>query len=85
MPPLLWRRTGSTFSLYTVAQGLTGSGFERNAGTLKLIYVTKELPNLNHLFQECTTGSPNEYAEIEQTFAPSALLEISNWILEKVN
>ena len=47
-------------------------------------FVAKELPNLNHLFQECTTGSPNEYAEIEQTFAPTALLEISNWILEKV-
>ena len=47
-------------------------------------FVAKELPNLNHLFQECTTGSPNEYAEIEQTFAPSALLEISDWILDKV-
>jgi uncharacterized protein len=47
-------------------------------------FVIKELPNLNHLFQECTTGSPNEYAEIEQTFSPSALLEISNWILKQV-
>ncbi|MFQ3181682.1 MAG: pimeloyl-ACP methyl ester carboxylesterase [Polaribacter sp.] len=40
----------------------------------------KELPNLNHLFQECITGSPNEYAEIEQTIAPIALKEILNWI-----
>lgn len=47
-------------------------------------FVAKELPNLNHLFQECSTGSPNEYAEIEQTFSPSALLEISNWILNKI-
>ena len=47
-------------------------------------FITKELPNLNHLFQECSTGSPNEYAEIEQTFSPIALLEISNWILKKV-
>lgn len=31
--------------------------------------VTKTLPNLNHLFQECTTGSPAEYATIEQTFS----------------
>ncbi len=46
-------------------------------------FVVKELPNLNHLFQECSTGSPNEYAEIEQTFSPSALLEISNWIQNK--
>lgn len=40
----------------------------------------KELPNLNHLFQECKTGSPEEYSEIEQTFSPSALTEILNWI-----
>ncbi|MCF0056615.1 S9 family peptidase [Dyadobacter sp. CY356] len=40
----------------------------------------KELPNLNHLFQECTTGSPTEYDKIEQTFSPTALTEISDWI-----
>jgi|UPI0004851E11 fermentation-respiration switch protein FrsA (DUF1100 family) len=40
----------------------------------------KELPNLNHLFQECKTGSPEEYSEIEQTFSPSALTEILSWI-----
>ena len=44
----------------------------------------KELLNLNHLFQECTTGSPNEYGTIEQTFSPIALLEISGWILKQV-
>lgn len=44
----------------------------------------KELPNLNHLFQECKTGSPSEYATIEQTFSPIALEEISNWILMQV-
>jgi fermentation-respiration switch protein FrsA (DUF1100 family) len=42
--------------------------------------IIKELPNLNHLFQECTTGSPNEYASIEQTFSPKALTEILDWI-----
>lgn len=41
---------------------------------------TKELPNLNHLFQECTTGAPSEYDKIEQTFSPTALNEIVNWI-----
>lgn len=41
----------------------------------------KILPNLNHLFQECQTGSPSEYGEIEQTFSPIALEEISNWLL----
>ena len=41
---------------------------------------SKELPNLNHLFQDCKTGAPQEYSEIEQTFSPSALVEILNWI-----
>jgi fermentation-respiration switch protein FrsA (DUF1100 family) len=40
----------------------------------------KELPNLNHLFQECKTGAPQEYSEIEQTISPLALTEILNWI-----
>ena len=44
----------------------------------------KELPGLNHLFQECKTGSPDEYAKIEQTFSPIALKEISDWILIQV-
>jgi len=39
-----------------------------------------ELPNLNHLFQECKTGSPEEYATIEQTFSPTALNEILKWL-----
>jgi uncharacterized protein len=42
---------------------------------------TKILPNLNHLFQECKTGSPNEYGEIEQTISPIALKEILDWVL----
>lgn len=40
----------------------------------------KEFANLNHLFQECKTGSPSEYATIEQTFSPLVLEEITAWI-----
>jgi uncharacterized protein len=40
----------------------------------------KELPDLNHLLQECKTGSPSEYANIEQTLSLSALTEILQWI-----
>ena len=40
----------------------------------------KQLPKLNHLFQECTTGSPSEYAQIEQTFSPTALVVILTWL-----
>ena len=42
----------------------------------------KELPGLNHLFQECKTGLPKEYAEIEQTISPVALDVITTWIKE---
>lgn len=41
---------------------------------------TLELPNLNHLFQECSTGSPKEYGTIEQTFSPTAMTVVLNWI-----
>lgn len=40
-----------------------------------------ELPGLNHLFQHAATGSPSEYASIEETFAPEALKAIGDWIL----
>lgn len=40
----------------------------------------KELPGLNHLFQECKTGSPAEYGAIAQTFSPVALNEMLTWI-----
>jgi pimeloyl-ACP methyl ester carboxylesterase len=43
-------------------------------------FVAIEIPGLNHLFQECETGSPAEYAKIEQTFSPIALAEILKWI-----
>lgn len=43
---------------------------------------TKELPGLNHLFQECKTGLPKEYGDIEQTISPLALETITNWIKE---
>jgi fermentation-respiration switch protein FrsA (DUF1100 family) len=41
---------------------------------------TIEFKGLNHLFQECTNGSPSEYGSIEQTFSPMALNEILKWI-----
>jgi uncharacterized protein len=44
----------------------------------------KEFPGLNHLFQECTTGLPAEYATIEQTFSPVVLTEITKWIQNQV-
>ncbi len=42
-----------------------------------------ELPGLNHLFQTAKTGSPTEYAQIEETISPVALEKISTWILKQ--
>ncbi|HEY8378531.1 MAG TPA: alpha/beta fold hydrolase, partial [Nannocystis sp.] len=43
----------------------------------------KTLPGLNHLFQRAKTGSPSEYSEIEETFSPDALAEVSTWLLAR--
>ncbi|WP_412985835.1 alpha/beta hydrolase family protein [Pontimicrobium sp. IMCC45349] len=43
-----------------------------------------ELENLNHFFQECKTGTMDEYSTIEQTIAPIALNEITSWLLEQI-
>lgn len=47
-------------------------------------YTVKELPGLNHLFQTAETGSPIEYAKIEETMAPLALDTITNWLKEHI-
>ena len=50
----------------------------KKAGNKK--YVLKELEGLNHLFQECKTGSPMEYGQIEQTMSPQVPEIIAEWI-----
>ena len=47
--------------------------------------IVEELPGLNHLFQSATTGSPTEYATIEETMAPVAMKKISDWILARTS
>jgi len=41
------------------------------------------LPGLNHLFQHAKTGGLDEYATIEETFAPEALAMIGDWIVAR--
>ncbi len=41
---------------------------------------TKEYKGLNHLFQNCKTGSPDEYATIDETFSPKVLKDLRVWI-----
>ena len=42
-----------------------------------------EMPGLNHLFQTAKTGSPTEYAQIEETISPAVLDKIAGWILKQ--
>ena len=39
--------------------------------------------DLNHLFQHCKTGSPNEYSEIEETISPEVLDVMTDWIRQQ--
>jgi pimeloyl-ACP methyl ester carboxylesterase len=54
------------------------NGLER-AGNKKA--KTMILPGLNHLFQNCETGLPDEYGVIEETFDQRTLEMMSEWIL----
>jgi pimeloyl-ACP methyl ester carboxylesterase len=55
-----------------IQKSLTKAG---NKKVTTIIY-----PNRNHLFQDCTTGSIDEYSTIEQTISPQVLTDISTWI-----
>ena len=43
-------------------------------------FQTVSLPGLNHLFQTAETGAIEEYAQIEETFAPEALELVGDWV-----
>lgn len=50
-----------------------------------LVFETKEIPGLNHLFQHCKKCTIAEYGEIEETFAPEALGIIGDWLERNVS
>jgi uncharacterized protein len=50
----------------------------RAAGNTR--FVTRKLPDLNHLFQKAETGLPGEYWRIETTIEHSVLKLIADWI-----
>jgi uncharacterized protein len=54
-----------------IRTALTGSNAE---------FEVKELPGLNHLFQTCKKCTIQEYGELAETFSPSALNIISEWM-----
>ena len=64
---------------------------ESNLGGLENLFVQYQYPDyqvtaldqLNHLFQTAITGSVEEYAKIEETFAEKALVVMSDWLNER--
>ena len=42
--------------------------------------IIKECEGLNHLFQHCDTGRPDEYYNIEETIAEEVLADIVGWV-----
>ncbi|MCY3926921.1 MAG: alpha/beta fold hydrolase [Acidobacteria bacterium] len=53
------------------------------AGSGNRDITVRRFPEMNHLFQTAGTGSPNEYAQIEETMAPEVLDLIGSWIAER--
>ncbi len=47
-------------------------------------YELKELPGLNHLFQQCNTCTSDEYGTLTETISPSALSVMGVWLDENV-
>lgn len=44
---------------------------------------TMSYPELNHLFQHCETGSPDEYFSIKESFSEEVMRDLSVWILKR--
>ena len=44
------------------------------------VNVVKAEIGLNHMFQHCRTGEMSEYKEIEETFSPDVLAEMTVWL-----
>ena len=42
--------------------------------------IIKEYEDLNHLFQHCDTGHPDEYFKIEETFSEETIADIIDWV-----
>lgn len=65
---------------------------EENSAALQAL-LSKDAPvpqqvqivrGVNHLFQECRKGTPDEYAAIEQTISPKVLEAVSGWLRKNI-
>jgi len=47
-------------------------------------WAIREMPSMNHAFQRCTTGMPDEYASIDHVMADEAVGPVAGWIALRV-
>lgn len=66
-------------NLSLLRQGLPG-GYSESVPDNSSLNVIKAEAGLNHLFQHCNTGEVSEYKEIEETFSPEVLTEMTAWL-----
>ena len=55
-------------------------GALRNGLPLNTQNKVETIEGVNHLFQHCQIGSPAEYRDIEETFAPEVLEKLVKWL-----
>ena len=46
-------------------------------------WVIREIGEMNHAFQHCTTGMPDEYARIDHVMADEVVRDVAGWIRSK--
>jgi pimeloyl-ACP methyl ester carboxylesterase len=76
--------TGSLDLQVPAKENLRAIGEALSAGGNK-DHTEIELPGLNHLLQTAKTGSPVEYAVIEETMSPKALSTMGEWIVARTS
>ncbi|MDR2968821.1 MAG: alpha/beta hydrolase [Tannerellaceae bacterium] len=64
-----------------VVPSLNLEGFRKITTNGNKQVTVREYPGLNHLFQTTATGLPTEYNQLEETFSPTVMKDISEWIL----
>jgi pimeloyl-ACP methyl ester carboxylesterase len=47
-------------------------------------WTVREVPGMNHAFQHCETGMPDEYASIGHVMADEVVEEVAAWIMARV-
>jgi pimeloyl-ACP methyl ester carboxylesterase len=69
---------------FQVNPTINSNGFKKALLPAQLANATiKILPNLNHLFQQCTLCSLKEYGDLEETMSPVLFEEIIPFILRQ--